>query len=87
CSQRTFFAVLILAIQSTLDRCYSNSAWARISSLQLLEIGRCAGAECASQRHQGAVFPLSGHVLFGGTTARTPSKEPVSLKQLTMAKA
>ena len=50
-SRRTFFAVLVLAIQFTLDKCYSNCAWAKISSLQWLGVGHCTSVEGARQRY------------------------------------
>ncbi|KAI5900059.1 uncharacterized protein SCHCODRAFT_02695316 [Schizophyllum commune H4-8] len=44
CPRRTFLAALILATKFTLDKCYSNRAWAKISGLHPREIGRCERA-------------------------------------------
>jgi hypothetical protein len=44
CPRRTFLAALILASKFSQDKCYSNRAWAKLSSLPPREIGRCERA-------------------------------------------
>ncbi|KAL1697987.1 hypothetical protein EV121DRAFT_218832 [Schizophyllum commune] len=52
CPRRTFLFMLILATKSTLDKCYSIRAWAKISGLPPREIGCCERARDARQRYR-----------------------------------
>ncbi|KAG8697003.1 hypothetical protein FRC08_006792 [Ceratobasidium sp. 394] len=42
--RRTFLASLVLASKFLLDKAFSNKAWARLSGLEALEVGKCERA-------------------------------------------
>ncbi|KIY44443.1 hypothetical protein FISHEDRAFT_77638 [Fistulina hepatica ATCC 64428] len=44
CPRRAFLASLIVASKFTMDKCYSNRAWAKLAGLPAREIGRCERA-------------------------------------------
>ncbi|KAH7322277.1 hypothetical protein B0J17DRAFT_582321, partial [Rhizoctonia solani] len=42
--RRTFLASLVLASKFLLDKAFSNKAWAKLSGLEALEVGKCERA-------------------------------------------